>query len=337
MWFPHRAAPGALTTLAVCLHACSALALSGMPGGTQAPSAPLAGGSEYGVLAHVSRVRPVVSRLVVARTTVAPRPPHVSLRIEEQGVATVYVQVLVANVATHAVAATATLAWSHTGRTLTVKWPTGTTLAPGSYQVTVVAHDHHGGALLRKAHSSGVASLTVSAPVPPPTPTPAPIPAPAPEAGVLTPAQSVAAGAAFPVAGAHSFGGPENRFGAARSGHVHQGQDVLTAEGTPVLAPMAGTIVWLSNQPGGAGYYAVEHTTVGFDFMFAHCEASSFAVSAQQAVSAGQPLCLAGQTGDATAPHLHFEIWVGGWQAAAGHPIDPLPYLEAWEHAGTTG
>jgi hypothetical protein len=25
---------------------------------------------------------------------------------------------------------------------------------------------------------------------------------------------------------------------------------------------------------------------------------------------------------------------VGGWQAPTGHPIDPLPYLEAWEHDG---
>jgi hypothetical protein len=27
------------------------------------------------------------------------------------------------------------------------------------------------------------------------------------------------------------------------------------------------------------------------------------------------------------------EIWVGDWQAPGGHPIDPLPYLEAWDHA----
>jgi hypothetical protein len=26
------------------------------------------------------------------------------------------------------------------------------------------------------------------------------------------------------------------------------------------------------------------------------------------------------------------EVWVGGWQAKGGYPIDPLPYLEAWEH-----
>ena len=65
--------------------------------------------------------------------------------------------------------------------------------------------------------------------------------------------------------------------------------------------------------------------------MFAHCMAGSLAVSAGEVVGAGALLCHAGQTGDATAPHLHLEIWVGGWQAPGGHSIDPLPYLEAWE------
>jgi hypothetical protein len=28
-------------------------------------------------------------------------------------------------------------------------------------------------------------------------------------------------------------------------------------------------------------------------------------------------------------------MWVGGWHAsAASHPVDPLPYLEAWERPG---
>jgi murein DD-endopeptidase MepM/ murein hydrolase activator NlpD len=148
---------------------------------------------------------------------------------------------------------------------------------------------------------------------------------------VPTPAQSAAAGAVFPLTGAHSFGGPENRFGAPRTGHVHQGQDVLAAEGTPVVVPLAGTILTASYQAGGAGYYAVEHTGTGLDFMFAHCQAGTLGPSAGQAVSAGQVLCRAGQTGDATTPHLHFEIWVGGWRAAGGYPIDPLPYLQAWD------
>ena len=146
-----------------------------------------------------------------------------------------------------------------------------------------------------------------------------------------TPAQTVADGAVFPVAGPHNFGGPEDRYGAPRGNHIHEGQDVLTAEGTPVLAPLPGTITWTSYQAGGAGYYAVEHTSIGLDFMFAHCQAGTLAVSAGETVTAGATLCHAGQTGDATAPHLHLEIWVGGWQAPGGHSIDPLPYLEAWE------
>jgi murein DD-endopeptidase MepM/ murein hydrolase activator NlpD len=223
------------------------------------------------------------------------------------------------------------LGWVHTGRTLHVSWPRGARLGPGEYHVSVAAHDHQRGTLLRRAHSSGVANLTVSAAPPAPSGPVEPPPPAAPPAGVPTPAQTLAAGAVFPVAGTHSFGGPENRFGAPRGAHVHQGQDVLTAEGTPVLAPLPGTISSTSYQAGGAGYYLVEHTQIGFDLMFAHCQVGSFAVAEGQAVAAGAGLCGAGQTGDATGPHLHFEMWVGGWQAPGGQPIDPLPYLEAWQ------
>jgi murein DD-endopeptidase MepM/ murein hydrolase activator NlpD len=204
-------------------------------------------------------------------------------------------------------------------------------LKAGSYHVSVSAHDHRGHGLTRAAHSSGVTTLTVAAAAATPAPAPA---TPLVEAGVPSPAQTVASGAVFPVAGAHSFGGPENRYGAARAGHVHEGQDILAAEGTPIVSPLAGTVTSTNYQPGGAGYYAVEHTLAGFDFVFAHCEAGSLAVGAGQAVAAGQTICVTGQTGDATTPHLHFEMWVGGWYAAGGHTIDPLAYLEAWEQAG---
>ena len=61
--------------------------------------------------------------------------------------------------------------------------------------------------------------------------------------------------------------------------------------------------------------------------------ACTLAVATGEPVTAGQLLCQAGQTGDATTPHLHFEVWVGGWQAPGGQPIDPLPYLLAWDHS----
>jgi biotin carboxyl carrier protein len=331
-----------LPTVALCAGMSPAAALAGGAGGVQAPSAALAGGSQYGLAAQPpAPARPVVSELAVPSAAVAGRPPRVALRIDESGVRTVLVQLAVTDLSTRRAVINVGLGWVRTGQMLTVSWPRGAMLGPGSYHVAVSAHDHSGATVLRRAHSSGVAKLLVTAPsrtpvkVAPPAPTPsAPTPtASAPEAGVPTPAQTTAAGAVFPVAAAHSYGGPEDAFGAQRGGHVHEGQDVLTAEGSPVVLPMGGTILTASYQAGGAGYYAVEHTTVGLDFMFAHCQAGSLAVSTGEAVTAGQALCRAGQTGDATAPHLHFEIWVGGWWAPAGHPIDPLPYLRAWEHS----
>jgi murein DD-endopeptidase MepM/ murein hydrolase activator NlpD len=322
---PGRSVAPALATIVLLLGAAPAHALDG---GAVAPSAPLSGGSEYGVSIASAALRPVVTALSVPSTLTPGRPPRVTLRIDEPHVGTVSLQVAIHNLATRKSVLVANMGWVHTGRTLAVVWPRGAVLAAGVYHVSVSAHDRHSGDLRRTAHSSGVATLTVMAPAPPVPPSPAP------EAGVPTPAQTLADGAVFPVAGPHSFGGPENRYGAPRAGHIHEGQDILTAEGTPDLAPLAGTITYTSFQAAGAGYYAVEHTAIGFDFMFAHCRAGSLVVGAGQGVTAGQPLCQAGATGDATGPHLHFEIWVGGWQASGGHSIDPLPYLEAWQRSG---
>jgi murein DD-endopeptidase MepM/ murein hydrolase activator NlpD len=218
------------------------------------------------------------------------------------------------------------MGWVHTARTITVRWPRGTRLQAGTYELAVGVHGHRNELTHTLAHASRVTRLVVTA-----VSAPAPAPAPALPPGVPTPAQSAALGAVFPVAGAHNFGGPENRFGAPRAGHVHEGQDVLTEEDTPIVAPLAGTVITTGNQPGAAGWYVAEHTSVGLDFFFAHCKAGSVLVKEGELLVAGAQLCAAGQTGDATAPHLHFEIWIGGWWAPGGYPIDPLPYLEAWE------
>jgi Peptidase family M23 len=328
--------------LALGLTSAAALGLAasaqaGAAGGVQAPSAPLSGGSEYGVAAPSSVPaasalgHPVVTSLNVPSTAAPGPPPRVTLRIDEPGGGSVFATVAVHYLSTGKAAVVVALGWVHTGRTLTVPWPRSATLKAGAYHVSVSAHDRHMRSLARSAHASGVSTLTVAALAPL---APASAPAPALVPGVPTPAETVADGAVFPVGGPHDFGGPENRYGAPRNGYVHEGQDVLTSEGTPILAPLPGTIASTSYQAGGAGYYAVEHTEIGFEFVFAHCKAASLVVGAGQAVGAGQPLCQAGQTGDATAPHLHFEMWVGGWYAPGGHTIDPLPYLEAWEHAG---
>ncbi len=312
----------ALTSAVLLLNAAAAGALADQPGGAAAP-VPQAGGSQFGLPAGVAR--PQLSYLSVPSTSSAGRPPRIVLELVEAHTASVHLRVLVIGLASHSTVLTAEMGWVRTSHRLAVVWPHGASLGAGTYRVTVSAHDRRNGNILRNARISGEATLTVEA-------APA-APAPAPEAGVPTPAQTVSDGAVFPVRGPHNFGGPENRYGAPREGHIHEGQDVLTVEGTPDAVPLGGTITKTADQPEGAGYYVVEHTLIGFDFMFAHCKADTFSVAAGQSVTAGQQICLAGQTGDATAPHLHFEMWVGGWQAPGGHSIDPLPYLEAWERA----
>jgi len=136
-------------------------------------------------------------------------------------------------------------------------------------------------------------------------------------------------GGVFPVAGSHTYG---DGIGAKRKGHTHQGQDILAAQGTPVVAPLAGTILYVDFQAAGAGYYVVEQAVDGRAFFFAHCQKGSFAVAPGVAVGAGQRLCLVGHSGDAEGPHLHFEIWVGGWRVDANsHFVDPLPALRSWD------
>jgi len=137
----------------------------------------------------------------------------------------------------------------------------------------------------------------------------------------------------FPVQGPFSFGGDDARFGAGRPGHIHQGQDVVAASGTPLVAPVAGTVTWKANQPGGAGIYLVVRGAGSGevrDYVLMHIKRGTVLVAPGDAVSPGQQLAQVGATGDASGPHLHFEIWVGGWFARGGAPVDPLPQLKRW-------
>jgi murein DD-endopeptidase MepM/ murein hydrolase activator NlpD len=134
----------------------------------------------------------------------------------------------------------------------------------------------------------------------------------------------------FPVQGAYTLGGEDARFGARRTGHVHQGQDILAAAGTPVVAPRAGFVSWRAFQKGGAGHYVVLRGDDARDYVFMHLRNGSVLVQKGQAVTAGQALAAVGSTGASTGPHLHFEIWPHGWYAEGSKPIDPLPDLLAW-------
>ena len=166
------------------------------------------------------------------------------------------------------------------------------------------------------------APLSVVAPAPEPTPAPA-----------LAPATlSGATGSKlFPVQGPYSLGGADARFGAGRTGHTHQGQDIVANEGAPVVTPVGGVVYWIAYQAAGAGHYVVVRGDDGRHYVFMHLQAGSIAVAKNALVAAGQRVGAVGSTGASSGPHLHFEIWVNGWWATtASTPIDPLPELQAW-------
>lgn len=99
---------------------------------------------------------------------------------------------------------------------------------------------------------------------------------------------------------------------------LHTGVDIGVPEGTPVHAACGGTILyagWMT----GYGNVVIIDCGQGISTLYAH--AQSLFVHAGQTVTQGQEIDLAGMTGWATGPHVHFEIRVNGT------PINPLPYL----------
>jgi murein DD-endopeptidase MepM/ murein hydrolase activator NlpD len=144
--------------------------------------------------------------------------------------------------------------------------------------------------------------------------------------GTTTTSPTPTTGQVFPVAGAHTFGGG---FGAARSGHSHQGQDIMAACGTPLVAVSRAKVKWVSFQRLAGNYVVIRNKKLHQDYMYAHLAMRASVVKGQ-IVQPGQQLGIVGQTGDATACHLHFELWLGKWYRG-GHPVDPMPYLATYQ------
>jgi murein DD-endopeptidase MepM/ murein hydrolase activator NlpD len=67
------------------------------------------------------------------------------------------------------------------------------------------------------------------------------------------------------------------------------------------------------------------------DYAFMHLRAGSVVVEEGDRVRTGQHIADVGDTGRSSGPHLHFEVWPGGWHEAGGEPVDPLPLLRAWD------
>jgi murein DD-endopeptidase MepM/ murein hydrolase activator NlpD len=134
----------------------------------------------------------------------------------------------------------------------------------------------------------------------------------------------------FPVQGAHTFNMSSGRFGAQRTGHIHEGQDVMADCGTPLVAARGGTVEKVGVDANAGNYVVIDAAGTGVDMVYAHLRHPS-PLQEGGAVLSGQSIGVVGRTGDATACHLHFEEWTApGWYKG-GHPYDPLPDLRAWD------
>jgi len=288
----------------------SALASDPGTGGTSAPPAGGPAADDRPVFKQRVKPPPVATRFTVNPATLtAGGPATFRFRIDGRS-RQVRVRIELTRRGAPAPAKRLRLGYRATGVRHTFAWTPATGELPAAdYTVTLHAFDDIGRGLRRTARASGRGRLTVAVAAPP-------IPA---------------ATGRFPVQGAYSFGGAEARFGARRHGHLHQGQDIAAAEGTPLVAPMAASVTWVAFQAKGAGHYVVLRGADGRDYVFMHLAAGSIVVEKGAALKAGQTFARVGSTGGSSGPHLHFEIWPDGWfSSKASRPIDPLPQLMAW-------
>jgi murein DD-endopeptidase MepM/ murein hydrolase activator NlpD len=134
-------------------------------------------------------------------------------------------------------------------------------------------------------------------------------------------------GHVFPVRGAHTYG---DGFGVPRSGHTHQGVDVMAACGVQLVAARGGVVKYKGTHSAAGNYLVIDGDKTDIDSAYMHMREPS-PLKKGDKVLTGQPIGFVGRTGDATACHLHFEEWSGpGWYTG-GQAFDPLPDLKAWD------
>ena len=101
------------------------------------------------------------------------------------------------------------------------------------------------------------------------------------------------------------YGWRDDPLTADGSEDFHLGTDLAAAEGTPVYAAADGVVRWSGVGDSYGNYLRILHAG-GDETLYAHMQ--YLFVHPGQRVAQGQVIGTAGQTGDVTGPHLHFEL-----------------------------
>jgi murein DD-endopeptidase MepM/ murein hydrolase activator NlpD len=106
----------------------------------------------------------------------------------------------------------------------------------------------------------------------------------------------------------------------SRWGRAHQGLDIAAPVGTPIRAPLAGTVIETGPASGFGLWVRVRHDD-GTVTVYGHINRSL--VREGQRVAAGEEIAEVGNRGQSTGPHLHIEV-----VAPNGKKINPRPWLD---------
>jgi len=115
------------------------------------------------------------------------------------------------------------------------------------------------------------------------------------------------------------YGGVFSSAFGYRWGRLHAGVDLAGPWGSTIYAATAGCISYAGPMSGYGEVMRIRDWD-GTETVYGHM--SSF-IRHYGCVTAGEPIARIGSGGDATGPHLHFEVRIGGT------PVNPVPFLAA--------
>jgi murein DD-endopeptidase MepM/ murein hydrolase activator NlpD len=125
----------------------------------------------------------------------------------------------------------------------------------------------------------------------------------------------------YPAVITSSFGERVNPL-TQEPGQFHYGIDLGCPVGTPVVAPLRGTVQSIWSDPENGNALALIHDTPEITrSTYSHLTSVAPGLRVGQMVFQGGPIAVSGNTGMSTGPHMHFHL------DGPGGPIDPEPFL----------